>query len=286
MKPINRLILSTSPPAQTAGNPKGTASLRHRQRFLYVGRRRYFTWKERDTETGLLYFGARYLDGRTSRWLSADPAMGDYVPSAPASEEARKRNGSLPGMGGVFNYANLHAYHYAGNNPVKYTDPDGKWTFSAGLSGSATKGLGVHGSTGIAIGYSKDAGFSFGVYISGGTTIGTPSAGIGITGSYSYKTESVHDLEGGSSTIGAGIGIGKGISLDISINDDGSVDPASGVSLTVGFRGTPVIAEGHVSISETTTASTSVPEIIQGLVEIKQELKNFIMGNIMEQILQ
>jgi hypothetical protein len=29
-------------------------------------------------------------------------------------------------MGGVFNYVNLHAYHYAGNNPVKYVDPDGR----------------------------------------------------------------------------------------------------------------------------------------------------------------
>jgi hypothetical protein len=29
-------------------------------------------------------------------------------------------------MGGVFNVVNLHLYHYAGNNPVKYTDPDGK----------------------------------------------------------------------------------------------------------------------------------------------------------------
>jgi hypothetical protein len=28
-------------------------------------------------------------------------------------------------MGGVFNVVNLHTYHYAGNNPVKYVDPDG-----------------------------------------------------------------------------------------------------------------------------------------------------------------
>jgi hypothetical protein len=51
--------------------------------------------------------------------------MGDYVPNAPIDEEAKKRNGNLPGMGGVFNYVNMHMYHYAGNNPVKYTDPDG-----------------------------------------------------------------------------------------------------------------------------------------------------------------
>jgi hypothetical protein len=76
-------------------------------------------------ETGLYYYGARYLDSKTGRWLSGDPAMGEYIPEAPVDDEARKRNGSLPGMGGVFNYVNLHVYHYAGNNPVKLVDPDG-----------------------------------------------------------------------------------------------------------------------------------------------------------------
>jgi hypothetical protein len=52
--------------------------------------------------------------------------MGEYIPQAPVNEEARKRNGNLPGMGGVFNVVNLHVYHYAGNNPVKYVDPDGE----------------------------------------------------------------------------------------------------------------------------------------------------------------
>jgi hypothetical protein len=42
------------------------------------------------------------------------------------NEEARKQNQNLPGQGGVFNVINLHAYHYAGNNPIKYTDPDGR----------------------------------------------------------------------------------------------------------------------------------------------------------------
>jgi RHS repeat-associated protein len=85
-----------------------------------------FTGKERDEETGLYYYGARYLDSKASRWLSTDPALGDYIPGAPVDDEARKRNQSLPGMGGVFNLVNLHLYHYAGNNPVKYVDPDGR----------------------------------------------------------------------------------------------------------------------------------------------------------------
>ena len=73
-----------------------------------------FTGKEIDEETGLYYYGARYLDPRYSRWLSADPALSEYM------------SGSKAGMGGAYNSVNLNLYHYAGNNPVKYKDPDGK----------------------------------------------------------------------------------------------------------------------------------------------------------------
>jgi RHS repeat-associated protein len=73
-----------------------------------------FTGKERDEETGLYYYGARYLDARTSRWLSTDPALGKYM------------GGSNSGLGGIYNTINFHLYHYAGNNPIKYTDPDGR----------------------------------------------------------------------------------------------------------------------------------------------------------------
>ena len=65
-----------------------------------------FSAKELDEETGFYYFGARYLDPRMSRWISADPAMntGEYFPVAPVDDEAKKHNGNLPGMGGIFNH--------------------------------------------------------------------------------------------------------------------------------------------------------------------------------------
>ena len=113
-------------PHKTARRNFNMLNMALKQRLSYGRRRQKFTGKERDAETGLYYYGARYLDPKTGRWLSGDPAMGEYFPSAPVNDEAKKRNGSLPGQGGVFNYVNLHAYHYAGNNPVKYTDPDGE----------------------------------------------------------------------------------------------------------------------------------------------------------------
>jgi RHS repeat-associated protein len=92
-----------------------------------------FTGKELDEETGYYYYGARYLDPRTSRWISTDPAVGDYVP------QAEQGSNGLPGMGGVFNLVNMHVYHYAGNNPVKYTDPNGNEVIISGDEINQTK---------------------------------------------------------------------------------------------------------------------------------------------------
>lgn len=75
-----------------------------------------FTGKEMDEETGLYYYGARYLDPKYSRWISADPALGEYM------------SGADIGCGGIYNHVNFNLYHYAGNNPIRYIDPDGRNT--------------------------------------------------------------------------------------------------------------------------------------------------------------
>jgi RHS repeat-associated protein len=58
-----------------------------------------FTGKERDGETGLDYFGARYYASRTGRFTSVDPVM------------ALNRNFSDP--------QSWNRYNYTKNNPVR-----------------------------------------------------------------------------------------------------------------------------------------------------------------------
>src|ERR1039457_7049879 len=62
----------------------------------------HFTGKERDTESGNDYFGARYYSSSMGRWMSPDP--GGPNPSNPQA---------------------LNLYRYGFNNPMRYTDPDG-----------------------------------------------------------------------------------------------------------------------------------------------------------------
>jgi RHS repeat-associated protein len=64
--------------------------------------RQVFTGQEHDENTGLIYFGARYYDPDTARFINQDSYLGES--STPPS---------------------LHRYLYAYGNPTFYIDPDG-----------------------------------------------------------------------------------------------------------------------------------------------------------------
>ena len=65
-----------------------------------------FSAKEKDTETGLSYFGARYYSSDLSIWLSVDPMASKYPSLSP--------------------------YVYCANNPIKLVDPNGEKVFITG----------------------------------------------------------------------------------------------------------------------------------------------------------
>lgn len=60
----------------------------------------FFNAKELDKETGLYYYGARYLNPMDASWLSVDPLFE--------------------------NYAGMSPYNYCKGNPIRYVDPNGK----------------------------------------------------------------------------------------------------------------------------------------------------------------
>jgi RHS repeat-associated protein len=66
----------------------------------------FLTQKERDIETGLDYFGARYFASTQGRFTSADEPFADQSEDDPQS---------------------WNLYSYVGNNPLSFTDPFGLW---------------------------------------------------------------------------------------------------------------------------------------------------------------
>jgi RHS repeat-associated protein len=81
--------------------PYGGTSYQAGRASVETGQKRYrYTGKERDEETGLYYYGARYYASWLGRWISCDPA------------------GLVDGS---------NTYRYVKNNPVNATDPTGMW---------------------------------------------------------------------------------------------------------------------------------------------------------------
>jgi RHS repeat-associated protein len=74
-----------------------------------------FAGKEKDKETGLYYFGARYMKAEIGRFISPDPV-------GPVDAGTSKTNYQM-----LTNPQKLNRYAYSLNNPYRYLDPNGKW---------------------------------------------------------------------------------------------------------------------------------------------------------------
>ena len=117
----------------------------------------FFTGKERDSESGLDYFGARYYGSSMGRFTSPDLAGPD-----------------------LSNPQSLNMYRYAFNNPLRYTDPNGLYerdvhfdltqvlAYAAGYSASQSlriagsdQGVDDSNATGPFVGYSARRDYHF-----------------------------------------------------------------------------------------------------------------------------
>lgn len=143
-----------------------------------------FTGKERDTESGLDYFGARYYASSMGRWMSPDWA--DKPEGVPYSD--------------LSNPQSLNLYAYVGNNPLSRADKDGHcFPFcipALAGAGGETLALGAAGTAGEA-GFgafiaSNPVGWAVGasiVVVGGGALIYEHYHPGAITGLFSKSTE-------------------------------------------------------------------------------------------------
>jgi RHS repeat-associated protein len=146
-----------------------------------------FTGKERDSETGLDYFGARYYGSALGRMTSPDPHTGTMLH--------------------VINPQRWNMYAYAMNNPLSYVDPDGRDAIAVGF-----KTLAAGAGHAALISVHRDGSATFGSYGPRGggkpvwlgqyvvqplkTQVKFGSDGAPLVGSLAVLAGEVADLEG------------------------------------------------------------------------------------------
>ena len=180
------------------------------QPFTYTGR-------ERDIESGLYYYRARYYDPQIGRFLSEDPIG--------------------------FNGGDQNLYRYVFNNPVNLIDPSGLVTFTLGVSFRVPGGFGgIDAGVAVSVPDSITGGdFDLGVFgtISGegdGSGLGRTTVDVGVSAG------GVSDLAGRGAQVSATAGrIGGFINTDLSGNLTGL-----GARFGLGFN-----AEGRATFTGT-----------------------------------
>jgi RHS repeat-associated protein len=145
-----------------------------------------FTGKERDTETGWDYFGARYYGSKIGRFTTADP----YLDTRPALSNPQRWN----------------RYAYGLNNPLRYVDPDGRdaWDIFTG----AANAFGSNFSLGLGRQSAYNSDFAAGQFVGdlasipAGYAWGDAGAGIAAVGVVGAAES------GGVTLVGSAAGVG------------------------------------------------------------------------------
>jgi RHS repeat-associated protein len=88
---------------------------------------RKYTGKELDEEINLYYYGARYYNPKTGRFISIDPTF------LLIGMKGFEQNFGQPLEQYLSNQQALNSYSYVLNNPYRYVDPDGDSPAVAGL---------------------------------------------------------------------------------------------------------------------------------------------------------
>ncbi|MFH1916519.1 MAG: RHS repeat-associated core domain-containing protein [Nanoarchaeota archaeon] len=141
----NRLVVSDK--GQLESRFKAYPYGKQLQKESYASKKQRFTYTGKEDDGHLMYFGARYLDARTGRFMSVDPAG-----------------------------AALASYTYASDNPLVMRDPDGNWERHE-PSEAMLRGMNMAISAVFSLGAGLIRGDSF-KQIAGNTALGA-AAGLG-----------------------------------------------------------------------------------------------------------
>ena len=257
-----------------------------------------FTGKELDEETGLYYYGARYMDPRLGIFFAVDPPMvsGDYFPVPPVDDKAKKKNEQLPGMGGVFNSVNLCVYNYSRNNPLRFTDPDGNENipvndYQVNLLTSMMNAFAGGGSDAANSNIAPVAealknspmspswyGISVGAFVGAGKEVGV-TKNLKVQMSAKVKANSNGDIDL-TLTIGPKVGERKaGVDIKLVLTKDGKIKPSTEGSFGTGISKKDIdfMAKDFQSGFENMELSTSVGQGAGITVKFKPSVlyKNF-----------
>jgi RHS repeat-associated protein len=185
----------------------------------------HFTGKERDAESGLDYFGARYYGSNMGRFMSPDwAAKAEPVPYAKLE-----------------NPQTLNLYAYVGNNPLSRADPTGHYVCSGSKDQCAAIQTGLN--------LAKAAQDKLGADSKGGKAIGKVLSFYGAAGEKNGVNVSFGTLKGGAegqASMGANGQIN--IKFDLGAISKASVGSMPGTSITE--RAGTEIHEGTHGVDE------------------------------------